>query len=34
LAKHKQLISGMEKEREAQRQARMQPPQPDSVVNK
>jgi lipopolysaccharide assembly protein A len=34
LAKHRQLISTMEKEREAQRQARMQPPQPDSVVNK
>jgi putative membrane protein len=34
LAKHRQLIATMEKEREAQRQARVQPPQPDSVVNK
>ncbi|MGH8806527.1 MAG: LapA family protein [Noviherbaspirillum sp.] len=34
LTKQRQLVSTMEKEREAQRQARMQPPQPDSVVNK
>lgn len=31
LSKHKKTISAMEQEREAQRAARMQPPQPDSV---
>jgi lipopolysaccharide assembly protein A len=34
LAKHRQLVTSMEKEREAQQRSRMQPPQPDSVVNK
>ncbi|HJV79232.1 MULTISPECIES: LapA family protein [Oxalobacteraceae] len=31
LSKHKKTISAMEQEREAQRLARVQPPQPDSV---
>ena len=34
LAKHKKTIAAMEQQSEAARQARMQPPQPDSVVNK
>jgi lipopolysaccharide assembly protein A len=34
LARHRKTISTMQSEQEAQRQARMQPPQPDSVVNK
>lgn len=31
LGKHRKAIEAMQKEQEAQRQARMQPPQPDSV---
>ena len=31
LGKHRKIIETMQKEQEAQRQARMQPPQPDSV---
>jgi lipopolysaccharide assembly protein A len=34
LNKHKKTISTMEQEHEAQRLARTQPPQPDSVVTK
>jgi uncharacterized integral membrane protein len=34
LARHKKAIADIEKERAAQQQARMQPPQPDSVINK
>jgi uncharacterized integral membrane protein len=34
LARCRKTIDTMEKENEAQRQARMQPPQPDSVVNR
>jgi putative membrane protein len=34
LSKCKKTIDAMQKENEAQRLARMQPPQPDSVVNK
>jgi lipopolysaccharide assembly protein A len=34
LAASKKTIETMEKEQEAQRLARMQPPQPDSVLNK
>lgn len=34
LAKCRKTIEAMQKESEAQRLARMQPPQPDSVVNK
>lgn len=33
LAKQKKAIATMQKETEAQRQVRVQPPQPDSVVN-
>ena len=33
LSKHKKTIAAMQKEREAQQQARAQPPQPDSIVN-
>jgi len=33
LAKHKKTIAAMQKERDAQQQARVQPPQPDSIVN-
>lgn len=34
MTKHKHTINAMEREREAQHQARFQPPQPDSVTNK
>ena len=34
LARHKKTVTAMEQENEAKRQARIQPPQPDSVVNK
>lgn len=34
LAKQKQVLMAMEKEQELQRQVRMHPPQPDTVVNK
>lgn len=34
LSRQKKAIASMEKENEVQRQARVQPPQPDSVVNK
>jgi lipopolysaccharide assembly protein A len=33
LSRHKKTITTMEREQEAQRQARIQPPQPDSVVS-
>jgi putative membrane protein len=32
LAKHKKIIVSMEKENEAQHRARVQPPQPDTVI--
>lgn len=32
LGKHRKTIESMQQEQEAQRQARMQPPQPDSVA--
>ena len=34
LARQKKAIATMEREQEAQRAARTQPPQPDSVINK
>lgn len=34
LSRHRKTIAAMEKENEAQRRARMQPPQPDGVVGK
>lgn len=33
LSKHKKTIAAMQKESELRRQARVQPPQPDSIVN-
>ena len=33
LSKHKKTIAGMQKENEAQQLARVQQPQPDSIVN-
>ena len=33
LSKHKKTIAGMQKESEAQQQARVQQPQPDIIVN-
>ena len=34
LTKHKKAIAAIEQENEAKRMARVQPPQPDTVVNK
>jgi putative membrane protein len=34
LSKHKKTIASMQKERDAQQQAHVQPPQPDSIVNR
>lgn len=34
LSKHKKTIASMQQDQEAQRLARMQPPQPDGVVSK
>lgn len=34
LARQKKTVAAMEQEQEAQRAARIQPPQPDSVVNR
>jgi hypothetical protein len=34
LSKHKKTIDSMRKEGEAQQLARMQPPPPDSILNK
>jgi putative membrane protein len=33
LSKHRKTIAAMQKDRDAQQQARVQPPQPDSIVN-
>lgn len=34
ITRHRKAITELERDKEAQRQARMQPPQPDSVVSK
>lgn len=34
LTRHKKALANMEQEQAAQQRARMQPPQPDSVINK
>jgi lipopolysaccharide assembly protein A len=33
LSKHRKTIAAMQKDRDAQQQARVQPPQPDSIIN-